>query len=94
MKRNLNEKETKVNNILMAWNPLKVNLNNLDTEYVEYIPEILQKAEGNQDLTLHLIKFVTEFLGLEINPNYENKLYGDIEKVRNEILLIINENHS
>lgn len=82
---NLNSKENKVNGILMALNPLKVSLSSLESECVEYIPELIRNARELEDIKIFLYNMTTGTIGLDISPQFEKKFFSDIEKVSNEV---------
>lgn len=68
--------ETQIKKILIEWNPLEVPEIIVDSEYLDYIPEIISRLNDKDLLRTYLINLLGNTMGLNIS---NDKIFSEID---------------
>lgn len=68
--------ETQIKKILIEWNPLEVPEIIVDSEYLDYIPEIISRLNDKDLLRTYLINLLGNTMGLNIS---NDKILSEID---------------
>ena len=76
-----------INTVLMDWNPIGVGADIAESEYEEYIPQLIQKAKDQKELTVYLEKILVNDMGLSYNRDDKTQRES-VQTVSNKIVHI------
>lgn len=68
--------ETQIKKILIEWNPLEVPEIIVESEYLDYIPEIISRLNDKDLLRTYLINLLGNTMGLNIS---NDKILSEID---------------
>lgn len=82
----MNQINNKINDILCRWNPIGVPDKIAQSEYVSYIPRILERLQQGRNIQDCLIEILVDDMGFAYDSN--NPLHKqEIESIAQEISL-------